>query len=74
MNKYKKMLNYLNRVSPPTQNDYDLIKELVERATPKKILYRQMGTKQCKICGSFKISYGYNFCPNCGQALDRSDE
>ena len=51
----------------------DLLQELVDKATPKK------PTKSvCPNCDSWDIyseefDNKYNFCPNCGQAIDWSE-
>ncbi|WP_050636165.1 hypothetical protein [Candidatus Stoquefichus sp. SB1] len=77
MNKYQKSLNtlrkeYLNNDS----KECDILQELVDKATPKKPtkIY-----KRCPNC-DHKVSWNYyadrklNYCPECGQRLDWSDE
>lgn len=79
MNKYQKSLNtlrkeYLNNES----KEYDILQELVEKATPKKILKsvdengepclpRNHGV--CPICG-FVVEYSDKHCHECGQRLE----
>lgn len=79
MNKYQKSLNtlrkeYLNNES----KECDILQELVEKATPKKILKsvdengepclpRNHGV--CPICG-FVVEYSDKHCHECGQRLE----
>lgn len=77
MNKHQKALNtlrkeYLNNES----KECDLLQELVDKSTPKKPdpIY-----KRCPRC-CHKVGWNYyadkklEYCPNCGQSLDWSDE
>ena len=72
MNKYE----YLLETHVFDEEDLKLIKELIERATPKKtlntkyVLYNEK-LVECPICG--KNDLKANFCRHCGQALDWSD-
>lgn len=62
------------------------LQELVDRATPKKLDYEGDGyadgvliynTAICRSCGkNFEVDYDEhaNYCPNCGQALDWSED
>ena len=82
MNKYQQALNNcLNRWAPA--KDWNLLKELVEKATPKKpniTVYNGF----CPNCHqAFELErtrqamlrpYWLSFCPCCGQALDWSEE
>jgi len=55
------------------------LQELVERATPKKILESDEYIGVCPSCDwnlewANNIRRDYEFCPRCGQALKWSDE
>ena len=82
MNKYQEALNNcVNRWAPTA--DWNLLKALVEKATPKKPeitihnglcpnCHRAFGlerTRQAMI-----RPYWLSFCPCCGQAIDWSEE
>ena len=68
-------------------NKYPKLKELVERATPKKVIPHKMKKNyykephatcpNCMDCNvprnTVEIGIKVNFCPNCGQALDWSE-
>lgn len=85
MNKYQKALETFNKPcyfgmlfidsksNEEVQQDFILLKELVERATPKEILERANFIGECPTCSSLEwaeyIRSNYNFCPHCGQAL-----
>ncbi len=72
MNKYQQALNNcVNRWAPAA--DWNLLKELVDKATPKKpknwtVRYRgiEFNCPTCKTVHHNK----FNFCTCCGQALD----
>lgn len=52
------------------------LRELVEKATPKKpklIKDSFEDYEKCSICGMI-VNYGANHCEHCGQALDWSEE
>ena len=66
MNKYEKEFAM---VQTEYKFDLPLLKELVERATPKKLIHcENSDTYECDDCGR-KIGGEFNFCPHCGQAL-----
>ena len=66
MNKYEKKFNY---ISNHMVGKFDNLQELVERATPKKVVYCENSeTYECDDCGR-KLNTTYKYCPNCGQAL-----
>lgn len=79
MNKYEKAFNHLREhASFDTVDEMIDIKELVERATPKKIemmrikKYDGNNVGIC-ICGEAiddSLNEGLKFCPYCGQAID----
>lgn len=98
MNKYQESLDYLrtlerkerlsftNQVAP--QPNCDVMQELVDKATPKKLVLLPMDgyTKEeasyicCPYCHK-PITNGYSsrkytpmYCSNCGQALDWSED
>lgn len=55
-------------------NSMDCLKELVERATPKKLVSTRH-TRRCPSCNRQMSDINnahpnMKFCPNCGQALD----
>ncbi|WP_314112182.1 hypothetical protein [uncultured Solobacterium sp.] len=82
MNKYQEALNNcVNRWAPTA--DWNLLKALVERATPKKPDVN-INNGYCPNCHqAFGLErtrqamirpYWLSFCPCCGQALDWSKE
>ena len=82
MNKYQQALNNcVNRWAPA--KDWNLLKELVDKATPKKPNI----TVHNGFCPNCNQAFGlertkeamlrprwFSFCPVCGQALDWSEE
>lgn len=65
------------------EKDYDILKKLVDKATPKKVKVTTIDIKygsyqcDCPVCGRF-LSVNckpteINYCDDCGQALDWSD-
>lgn len=85
MNEYKKALDDLQDYHNHYHDDvsfenYKLLKELVEKATPKKVKYSyfksQLSNYHCPNCGEAQGLYvnkrWRNFCDHCGQALDWS--
>lgn len=82
MNKYQQALNNcVNRWAPA--KDWNLLKSLVEKATPKKPEIT-INNGFCPNChNAFGLErtqramlkpYWLSFCPCCGQALDWSEE
>lgn len=82
MNKYQETFEYVIGLLSDVF-DYDLIamnperyallKELVDKATPKKITLYFDGipkTYECPACKTRNMGYGH-YCPYCGQSLDR---
>ena len=75
MNKYQQALNHcVNRWAP--SKDWNLLKELVEKATPKKpknwkAERRLNGSVEfnCPVCNRL-YTERVNFCASCGQAID----
>ena len=82
MNKYQQALNNcVNRWAPA--KDWNLLKELVEKATPKKpnITVHNGFCPNCHNAFGLERTqramlkpYWLSFCPCCGQALDWSEE
>ena len=82
MNKYQQALNNcVNRWAPT--KDWNLLKSLVEKATPKKPeitihnglcpnCHRAFGLERTR--QAMLKPYWLSFCPCCGQALDWSEE
>ena len=73
MTKYEEQ--YIKMIKGNLDFNSDIIKELVDRATPKKIVMlpnRAWKTNEetCPICSS---SFVGKFCSNCGQRLKRSE-
>lgn len=76
MNKYEKAFIHLREhVSFDTVDEMLDIKELVERATPKKFLYSEeyIAFCHCPTCKRIVPIYG-DYCPCCGQAIDWSED
>ena len=70
MNKYEKSWNAICD-GVDVNLDLDNMNELVDLHTPKKIEANRNNTQNCPNCGGFIFqTYNYNFCGNCGQALD----
>ena len=75
MNKYEKAFNHLGEhASFDTVDEMIDIKELVEKATPKKLLYSEeyISFSHCPNCKKVVPIRG-DYCPRCGQALDWSE-
>lgn len=87
MNKYQQALNNcVNRWAPTA--DWNLLKALVEKATPKKpkeklidVYCGEIPSEKelhyyCQNCNEWVGDewFKYNFCPNCGQAIDWSEK
>ena len=57
---------------------YIALQELVDKATPKKIIQKQVKhwiDYHCPSCNhKLRRDTQYKYCPHCGQALDWSDE
>lgn len=84
MNKYQLALNKLKMPSSIDMNEYeaiDLLQELVDKATSKKVLFRQFHSADfmsdcyhsgtCPVCKAENDNYyGDKYCRSCGQALD----
>lgn len=70
MNKYERALKKVVKETNGTAIEMLLLLELVERATPKKVI-----DKICPICGQYLIEYEakVDYCDDCGQALDWSE-
>ena len=90
--KYKEMLfrlevdwqNYIENKGKLTFEDMQLIKELVEKETPKKLIGDRrlfMGIplfnkiRTCPRCDRefTKEEFNYSYCPDCGQKLDKEE-
>ena len=50
---------------------YKLIREALEKQIPKKL--KDDGWLYCPICGRDVLMDRFDYCPDCGQALDWSD-
>ena len=69
-------------INPNELEEIKVLQELVYKATPKKPIerhYEDEGEPEyIKVCcpAGCKVQVGnyYNFCPECGQALDWSDD
>lgn len=78
MNKKKMIKLYLkNGVVLPRLNAYEVLEELVNRDTPKKIKYENNGIPYCAVCErSYLRDVRGNqnrFCGYCGQRLEWED-
>ena len=74
MNKYQEALNNcVNRWAPTA--DWNLLKALVEKATPKKPIQKAAGRTVCPNCErSIAREVSPRYCSVCGQRLDWSEE
>lgn len=74
MNKYQQALNNcVNRWAPTA--DWNLLKALVEKATPKKPIQKAAGRTVCPNCErSIAREVSPRYCSVCGQRLDWSEE
>lgn len=74
MNKYQEALNNcVNRWAPTA--DWNLLKALVERATPKKPIQKAAGRTVCPNCErSIAREVSPRYCSVCGQRLDWSEK
>lgn len=74
MNKYQEALNNcVNRWAPTA--DWNLLKALVEKATPKKPIQKAAGRKVCPNCERSTVrEVSPRYCSICGQRLDWSEE
>lgn len=77
MNKYQEALDkYGNHYwawgnDERFQADIKTLQELVDRATPKKPVWEH--AYMCDACFNQEVNSDMNFCPNCGQAIDKSE-
>lgn len=86
MNKYQRALKVLSASEQQAwkegydvydlQEAKDLLKELVQKATPKKLSHVFEVLYTCPSCGMGYIKYdkNYDYCPYCGQALKWDEE
>lgn len=87
MNKYKEAVERIKEECSKYHNfdiidDFIALKELVEKATPKKYVERVEFVDEvkwmhasCPNCKEIIDEFGYYpYCPNCGQSLDWSEE
>ena len=51
---------------------YKLVREALEKQIPKKL--KDDGWLYCPICGRDVLMDRFDYCPDCGQALDWSDD
>lgn len=74
MNKYQEALNNcVNRWAPTAY--WNLLKALVEKATPKKPIQKSAGRTVCPNCErSIAREVSPRYCSICGQRLDWSEE
>lgn len=74
MNKYQQALNNcVNRWAPA--EDWNLLKSLVEKATPKKPIQKAAGRTVCPNCErSIAREVSPRYCIVCGQRLDWSED
>jgi len=71
MNKYETALLRLMCLDDGEEKDaLNIVAELVERATPKK----HLADRVCPNCTCYHNNSDYKYCPDCGQALDWSEE
>ena len=78
MNKYEKAFKEITRFHSEKahqQTSHSLLKELVERATPKKVIKKWETDYRCPICNEMIVEHvaKVKYCEDCGQALDWTD-
>ncbi len=79
MSKYEEAYNLIEDIDNTYIKQFEeallTIKELVERAMPKKVIYNDNMCPKCMllVTGAYDREY-MNYCPRCGQALDWSDK
>lgn len=88
MNKYQEPFNNIvveaelmaERCNHKLEKDIDIVQELIDKATPKKpiplfipIAYLPYRCPICETLVNHKKDK-FNYCPKCGQAIDRSEE
>lgn len=76
MNKYQEAFKYFVsslHESEHESEDIKALRELCDKATPKKPLLSINGLYGCKRCKHIVESV-QNYCEHCGQAIDWSDE
>lgn len=76
----------LKKSAVKMNDDIEVLQELVDKAVPKKPFYEADGYDEngeliydtwiCPNCNHYyEVDYDdYDYCPNCGQAIDWSDE
>lgn len=56
-----------------SEEEFMLMQELVDKATPKKTNVVSWGDRRCPICDE-RLEHYFVYCAHCGQLLDRSKE
>ena len=77
MNKYQEALEWLMEGNDPYSTEWDLLEELVEKATPKKVVkwLNDRSMACCPQCGAAEYAEkNPKHCHYCGQAIDWSDK
>ncbi len=96
MNKYQKAFEQTRKVvTADTLDAFTTLKELVDKATPKKPILHEFfndietiynsygGINESVVCCpncrkqhifDFEYNHEFNYCANCGQAIDWSDK
>ena len=82
-NEYQEALDYLRWIGgdgyykKQREKSLDVLQELVDKETPMKPTYRDIGNwknvSDCQKCGKTSL-IKRNYCGNCGQRIDRSEE
>ena len=75
MNEYERALNDMTMTAWANEKDYKLLEKLVIRATPKKCYFKDYEADgQCPSCFYHTDYTELKYCPDCGQALDWSND
>lgn len=84
MNKYQEALEWLMEGNDPFSTEWDLLEELVDRATPKKPKIVKLFCLDITTCAGLGCGAGITkeesmfhkskYCGECGQAIDWSGE
>mgnify|MGYP001413809114 CR=1 FL=1 len=72
MSKYQEALDWVSAGNDSCGTEWDFLQELVDKETPMKPYSNSNTGSSCRLCDE-PVSYGVNFCENCGIRLDWGD-